>query len=218
MKKVLLILAGILLLLLGAAGVAGGALGLSVFGSQGSRSEPVAEVRTLSGALYVRSFNISQTRGPKGLLDVSLTATSGSGKDIFIGIAPPDDVQKFLLGVPYDAASRIENGAFVSKPVPGSTLPAPAPGEQSFWDASSSGRDASIDWANQAGEDVLVVMNADGSPGVVADLSAAIGSPKLFPTTAGALVVGTVLFFLGILLLVLGIRAGRKGGGASVSA
>lgn len=218
MKKVLLMIVGILLLLLGAAGVAAGALSLSVFGSQGERSEPVAQVRTLSGAIYVRSFNISQTKGPQGVLDISLVAEAGGGKDIFIGVAPPDAVQKFLLGVPYEAAARIENGSFVSKPVPGTKLPAPAPGEQDFWDASSSGRAPSIDWADQAGEDVLVVMNADGSPGVVADLSAAIGSPKLFSLTIGALVAGSVLFILGVLLLVLGIRAGRKGGGASVSA
>lgn len=167
MTRVIVALLGVLLAVLGIASASLGAVGVAAFGTEGRNTSEVASVESLGAAVYVRSLSLSLPESVAGFVpqsgwEVSVVASSASEKEVFVGVAPADQVQGFLAGVPYDAASEISQGVFVTKPVPGSVLPAPPPSEQDFWVASGQGRPASMVWQPEYSGLVLVVMNADG--------------------------------------------------------
>ncbi|MFI0432967.1 MAG: hypothetical protein ACH36H_07465 [Candidatus Nanopelagicales bacterium] len=215
MKKALLAILGVLLLLLGIAAAVASGLAISVFGTKGEHTTAVAPVNTDTPALYVRSFNVERTEGPQEHLDLRVVVTSANGKQVFVGLTPPDKAQAYLRGVPYDSASKIANGVFEVKPVPGLIVPAPAPEQQTIWTLSDSGTTATLPWDGQQGSEVLVVMNADGSAGVQADISATLYRANLGAMTIGLGVVGALVAVLGVVLLVLAVRSGGKASRAS---
>ena len=65
-------------------------------------------------------------------------------------------------------------------------------------------------WDGQHGSDVLVVMNADGTAGVRADISATLTRPNLGAMTIAVGVLGTLLAVFGVVMLVLAFRSGGK--------
>ncbi len=210
MKKAVLAIFGVLLLLLGIAAVVASGLVISVFGTKGENTTPVAVVDTDTAALYVRSFNVERTEGPQEYLNLSVGVKSTNGKTIFVGVTPPDKAQAYLRGVPYESASKISDGAFEVKAVPGLIVPAPAPEQQTIWTLSDSGTSATLPWDGQHGSDVLVVMNADGTAGVRADISATLTRPNLGAMTIAVGVLGTLLAVFGVVMLVLAFRSGGK--------
>ncbi len=119
-----------------------------------------------------------------------------SNQVTFAGIGPESAVNAYLAGVAHTqtgtfatphARSRIYGGAAPSSP----------PGAQTFWAASTSGfGQHTLTWTPQAGNWRMVVMNADGSAPVVADVSVGARLPHL--GTIGIAVLGG-----GILLLAL---------------
>lgn len=210
MKKALLTILGVLLMLVGIAGVVASGLIISVLGTKGEHTTAIAPVATDTAALYVRSFNVERTEGPQQYLDLNVNITSTNGKPLFVGLAPPDKAQAYLRGVPYESASKITDGAFQVMPVPGMTVPAPAPGQQQIWTVSDTGTATTLPWDGQRGSEVLIVMNADGTPGVQADISATLYRDNLGTLTIAVGVVGAVLAVLGVVLIVVGLRSGGK--------
>jgi hypothetical protein len=123
------------------------------------------------------------------------------GPALFVGIGPSADVDRYLAGVSHtlisdfwaDTARAIGGGA------PGS-----APGTQGFWAASAAGPGPqTLRWHPAPGSWTVVVMNADGRPGihVRADLGATY--PTLAWIAAGLLAAGAV-FGAGAALLITG--------------
>lgn len=211
MKRTMAVIAGVVVMLLGLAGAAAGATAIAVFGTEGAYRIPVADVRTEGAALYVRSFGLEQQVIPEGLLEVSLTARGESGAEVFLGVGPAAQVQAYLTGVPYDAAAELSNGAFVTNAVPGTRAPTP-PGDQAFWLTQETGSPAVLSWQPSYRADILVVMNADASAPVAVQLSAELGSPRLFPAAVAAIGIGVALSLFGLWLL---LRAGRRRSEAS---
>lgn len=209
----MLAILGVLLVLVGIAAVVVSGLVISVFGTKGENTTPVATVNTSTAALYVRSFNVERTDGPQQYLDLSVGAKSTNGKPLFVGVTPPDKAQAYLRGVPYESASKISNGAFEVKAVPGLIVPAPDPEQQNIWTVSDSGTTATLPWDGQHGSDVLVVMNADGTPGVQADITATLTRPHLGVASIAGAVIGALLAVLGLVLIVLAFRSGGKAAG-----
>lgn len=121
------------------------------------------------------------------------------GSALFVGIGPPADVDRYLAGVNQTVISdfwtnrvEVESGG----------TPASAPGTQDFWVASSTGPGArTLTWDPANGSWTVVVMNADGRPGidVRADLGARI--PALLWIAVGLLVAGAVFAAGGALLI-----------------
>ncbi len=189
----------VLVALLGA--LLGGWL-LSVFGTEGKYEVPVAEVSVPGAALYVNLFDVDPASYlPDGLLDTYVVASNPGPEDLFIGVGAANDVQDLLLGVPYDAASDLASGAFVLRSVPGSRIPAPAPQDSTLWQVSAAGNPAILSWNEQDGSGVFVVMNADGSAGVTAELTATLESPRVVPLMAVLLVVSLLVGLLGAAIL-----------------
>ncbi len=137
--------------------------------------------------------------------DIRVRGVATGSETLFMGIAPADAVAGYLDGVAHHEI--IEWDSFqdditdvVYARNEGSTDPT-APGTEGFWVASVSGSDEqALDWNIQSGEWALVIMNADGSPDVSADVQ--FGVARL----SALLPIGLVSLFVGFVALIGGGR------------
>ena len=89
--------------------------------------------------------------------------------------------------------------------------PASPPGEQTFWERSDAGTGTrTVEWQLATGDWTVVVMNADGTAGVHADLDLGGTLPVLRGVTIGLFVGGGVLLVGGVLLIVLPLVTRRR--------
>jgi hypothetical protein len=146
--------------------------------------------------------------------DVRVQASSATREDIFVGIGPADDVAAYLAGVGHD---EVVDGFDPSDlRATFGDAPASAPGEQGFWAASSAGDHEVVSWEVDPGSWSLVVMNADGSARVAAEVQ--LGANPDFVLELGVLLlaVAAVVGFGAGLAIFFGVRAHAHdaGGGA----
>ena len=123
---------------------------------------------------------------------------------LFVGIGPTTDVDRYLAGTSHTVISEFwdEKTEFVD----GDTPPS-APGTQDFWVASATGPGTqNVVWDPANGSWTVVVMTADGRPGI--DVGADLGAKMLaLPWIAlGVLAAGAVLLAGGLLLIAGAIR------------
>ncbi len=134
--------------------------------------------------------------------------SANPGKDIFVGIAPRQDVDRYLSGANYAELRDVEYRPFRPeyREIQGTAQP-PAPAAQGFWAGSAAGSgERNLDWKIESGQWSVVVMNADASPGVSADLQTGFRSELFGPIAAGLLAAGAVLLVLGVPLLIFGAQ------------
>ncbi len=141
--------------------------------------------------------------------DVRLTVSGQPGTAVFVGVARTNEVDAYLAGVAHDEITT-RSGEATYHRVPGtsSTTPAPsAPADQTFWAAQAVGAGTvPLDWKVASGSWTVVVMNADGSPGVAAVVTPSVRSDALGPLALTLLATGLVLTLLAVLALVLAFR------------
>lgn len=151
------------------------------------------------------------TDGPDWLFEqgrlatIRLNATSGDpAKELLLAIGPRDEVESFLRGVEHDVVVDVEVDPFEAeyRHQPGSRA-LPTPGTQPFWATVANRR---LEWEVEEGDWVAVVMNADGSRGVVADVSVAAKSDLILWVAIGSLAAGLLLGGLAALLILRGSR------------
>ncbi len=130
--------------------------------------------------------------------DVRVQGVATGSNALFMGIAPADAVAGYLDGVAHDEITEWESFQdditdVVYTRNDGATDPA-APETVGFWVASVGGSgEQTLDWTIESGEWALVIMNADGSPGVSADVRFGVARlAVLFPIGLASLVVGLV--------------------------
>jgi hypothetical protein len=149
---------------------------------------------------------------PFDLATVRLRATS-TDSEVFVGIGPKADIDRYLDGVKRTEVTSIRYFPFEVeyRDVPGSRAPTP-PAEQDFWAQSAAGEGTQeIQWSVAPGEWGIVVMNADGTPGVTADLQAAVRSDVISPIAIALIITGAVLLLIGIPMLIMGaVILGRR--------
>lgn len=146
-------------------------------------------------------------RGALGRVSIDVEARSGD-VPTFVGIGPSDDVDAFLAGVARDEVRRIDlRPERVSyRHHPGDAEPAP-PGDAGFWVVSTSTATSDrIEWKVESGDWTVVLMNADGSAGVDADVRLGIKVGWLLPALIGLLVGGVLAIAAGVALIVAGAR------------
>ena len=127
-------------------------------------------------------------------------------KPVFVGIAPRAEVAAYLTDVEHSELISVTFAPFRAtyRTVPGSRTPEP-PGRQTFWAVSAEGAGTQqVETALRSGNWVVVVMNADATPQVAADLTAGVRSALLGPIAAGLIVGTIVLLGAGVALLVWG--------------
>ena len=161
------------------------------------------------------SAGVSWLYPPTLLGEVRIRVTpTAPGGPLFVGIGPSTEVDRYLAGTNHtvitefwgDKTEAVEGGP-----------PASAPATQDFWVASTAGSGSqTLVWDPADGSWTVVVMNADGRPGlaVSADLGARV--PALPWIALGFLAAGAI-FMAGGALLTVGAIRGRRARQASTA-
>ena len=139
-------------------------------------------------------------------------APTDRGEQLFIGVARSADVEAYLADVGH-AELRELYGRFGSREPALSTTseqpggaPAQPPTEAGIWVASASGSGIQeLTWRPSDGDWTVVVMRADGTPGVSALVRAGATVPGLGWLIAGLFTAGAVLLALGGLCIGLAV-------------
>ena len=139
---------------------------------------------------------------------IRLRVDSNHDKPVFVGIARSKDVDAYLSGSAYAELTDVEYSPFEPsyRDHAGAQSPG-APAGQDIWAASTHGPGTqTLTWDVEDGSWSVVVMNADGSPGVDAGVSA--GARITWLGTLGWSLMGAGILMLagGTALVVTGAR------------
>jgi hypothetical protein len=221
MKRIFLITAGAVtsLLAVGLIGLGGLALwGDSQKDESGYLSTDSQTFAASTHALATENLDLDLD-GAEGLVDstglgdIRLDVDPRSDKPVFVGIARTDEVSSYLSDVSHTTLTDIDYEPFEASysPHAGEGTPA-APAGERIWAASTEGAGPqTLTWDVEDGDWSVVVMNADGSRGVEADISAGAKLPFLTELGWSALGGGSILLLAAVALAVFGIRPPRKG-------
>ena len=166
---------------------------------------------TASYAMVSENLEIHADGGaevlPQRLLgDAKITAEPNGDAPVFVGIAATADVEEYLSGVGRSTFTGVVQEDPVLTTVEGGAPSVPPTGSDIWVDQSSGTGTQSIEWEIEDGDWTVVVMNADGSRGVSADLAAGATVPALGWVVAFTLSVAAVLLVVALVLLVAGVR------------
>ena len=146
--------------------------------------------------------------------EVRMQGTSSGSNALFMGIAPTTAVDEYLSGVAYDevTAWEVGRGAVISDVEytthGGPATPPNPPGTEGLWVASVEGTGLqTLDWTIESGDWTAVIMNADASAGVAAELAFGAALSSIDTIVATSLTVGFLALILGGLLLYRGLRS-----------
>jgi hypothetical protein len=225
-RRIGLILTGAVAGLLALAALGVGAAAFSLDGEKNDRGYLTTDSeRFATGARALATDNLDvDLDGVDWLVDsddlgkVELEVTSNGDEPLFVGIGRTQDVATYLRGVEHTRVTDLDTNLFEgSDPFEASYLREPgerrpgAPEKQSFWAASAQGRGTqTLDWQLEDGDWSIVLMNADGSRGVAADVSAGAMLSFLDELGWSAAGVGGGLLLLALTLTVLGVRPPRN--------
>ena len=130
---------------------------------------------------------------------------------VFVGMARPADVERYLGGVEHVTAHGAP-GYRVTYTRHGGAAPATPPAHAVPWTVQATGTGTQrleFDAQAQRGDQVAVVMNADGSGSVRGHTESAVTQPSL-PWIAGGLLAGGLVLGAGaVLLIVKAVRRAR---------
>jgi len=187
--------------------------------AEGFYSSPSGRLETTAHAITSDRIDIAAGPGEGVYLDlgalatIRLTVESTGEKPVFVGIASKADVDRYLRGVsraevddmrfaPFAVTYRYVEGGAPSSP----------PARADIWAAAAEGPGRqTLEWALQQGEWAIVVMNADGSPGVSTDISAGVMAPWAVPVALALLAVAILGLVIGAVMLVVGVVALARG-------
>jgi hypothetical protein len=215
--RVISVIAGVVVGAMGLAGVVGGAAMLVL--DQGVRdggfiTTPAQTVQSGGYAVVLGDVRIdaggTDTALPGRIIgDVRLRVTPTRAEPpLFVGIAREEDVTAYLGNV---ARTLPGQGSLADEQLSGGA-PVVPPAALDIWVAEASGPGAQeLRWTPRGGQWSAVVMNADGSGGVAAQIEFGAELPWLGPAGVGVLVFGFVLLGLGVVLVAVGVaRASRR--------
>jgi hypothetical protein len=130
---------------------------------------------------------------------------SESLRPVFVGIGPAADVSRYLSGVEHSVVTDLERRPRYTRRA--GDAPASPPADQPFWVASASGTgEQTLEWDPEEGDWQVVVMNTDGSRGVVAELSIGAELDPLLWIGIGLLVAGGLLAAGAAFAITAGVR------------
>jgi uncharacterized membrane protein len=216
--KIVAIVIGALLIIIGLALVVPGSLLLWVSGAhQDSDGYVTTSDRQLTSDAYALTtpdirLHIGSADWIPGGGSVQIQVTSAGTGPVFVGIGPTADVEAYLSGVAYDEVTQL--GWFTSgvryRTHQGGA-PSTPPAQQTFWVAQQEGSGTqTLRWDVQGGDWTAVVMNGDATAPVDVSVSLGLRLGFLFPVGLGMVIGGVVLLALGITLVVLGARRSHE--------
>jgi hypothetical protein len=133
-------------------------------------------------------------------------ADSRNDKNVFVGIATAADARAYLSGVAVDRVESWDDDPEFTY-VPGESSVAP-PESQDIWVASNATGD--LEWDISNGDWAIVVLNADGTPGVDVGVTGSARIPFLRTIGVVLIAAGLVGMTLGGLLTYYGVRRVRE--------
>jgi hypothetical protein len=139
---------------------------------------------------------------------VRIRGESPGAKMLFIGVGPEAAVAKYLGTVAHASVQDIDFDPFRVEyfPIAGGAPQGP-PTEQRFWAASASGVGTqTLTWEVREGDWSVVLMNADGSRSVVADIDVGAKLSFLLWVAIGSLLGGVLVLGGSTALIVLAAR------------
>jgi Domain of unknown function (DUF4389) len=211
--RIVAIVAGSILALISLGLLAGGIGGIVIDQTQrdadGFLMSPSEEFDTGTYALVSETLDVG-AEVPQWVINEligTVRIESESERSVFVGIAAESDADTYLSDVRRAVVTDVGDPDYSIRR---GEAPASAPGAQSFWVASTTGAgERVLDWDVEDGDWVIVVMNADGTAGVTADLRIGAEVDPLIWIALGVLVAG-VLFGLGAAALIyVGSRRGH---------
>jgi hypothetical protein len=218
--KILLLLFGSLLALVALALLAAG--GTLVWANETQRDDDgyvstrTERFATGTYALTHEGAEIGDvTDAPDWLVDrlgtVQIRATSTTGKPVFVGIGREADVAAYLARVAHDEVTDIDFDPFeTTVRTRAGGAPAAPPGERRIWAASASGRGTQVaTWDIEGGDWSVVVMNADGSRRVAADIELAAKAGWIRWLGVGLAAAGLLIGLVSAAMIVAGARTQR---------
>mgnify|MGYP001071507017 CR=1 FL=1 len=202
-------LAGVVALA-GLATALGGAAVVAVDQTQredGYVTSPWESFSTRGHALVSEEIDLA-IDGPDWLVDDVLgdvRIESRGDRPLFVGVAREADAARYLDGVSRSVVDDIGHAGVGGRYATRAGGPPPTPpGEQRFWAAASDdARDGALTWAAQDGRWTVVVMNADGSAGVDAELRVGAELPDLLWIGLGVLAFGLLLLAVAAVIVYL---------------
>jgi hypothetical protein len=213
--KLALLISGVVLALFGfGAAVGGGGLlwAQSERTDDGYLTSPTYKLETDGSALTAEEIHLG---GPTpgdwvpwfARFEVRIDVEAVDGAPVFAGFAPRRDVDGYLDGVAHAEVARlgVRSDDVTYRSSAGSVVPEP-PAGQGFWVASTEGPGAQrLTWQAEPGTWALVVMNADASPGIAVQASAATPGGFLLPVGIALLIGGLVLLGIAVALVLVAV-------------
>ena len=193
--------------------VAGGYLLSAATGNGGWVALGHGTYQTDSYAVATEPADWGTTTYALGAVDkVRIRVTpSDPATPVFVGMAPPADVQRYLEGVRYVTAHGAP-GYRVTYTRHDGQAPATPPAHAIPWTVQATGtgtQTLEFDAQQQRGDQVAVVMNADGSPSVSGRAESTVTQPSLLWIASGLLAGGVVLGVGAVLLIATPVRRAR---------
>ena len=167
---------------------------------------------TASHAIVTEGFKVDSDIPRWLIARTRITATSSAGKSLFIGVARQRDIDAYLANVSRSQIRNLEYGPFAVDYTNRAGTAAPAlPGSRSIWAASTSGTgEQELDWRLRSGEWRVVLMNADGSAGVSADVKVGGTVDHVVPVALGITGGGLLILLFGVAVVYAGRGRERR--------
>jgi hypothetical protein len=217
--RIVLIIVGVIAALIGLALLIGGVSGLwlneTKRDDQGYFNSSTERFSTATYAIATDDLDVGND-GPEWLFEagrlgrVRIRATGQ--KPVFIGIGRASEVSSYLEGTSYALVKDVDYEPFdvQYEPVPGTGRPG-SPAGKDFWVASASGPGTqTLTWDLEGGRWAAVLMNADGSRSVAADVKVGAKISWLIWVVIGLLALGLVVLAAGGSMIYLGTRSRRE--------
>jgi hypothetical protein len=171
---------------------------------------------TRTAAITTRDIDLG-TPGPddwwadRDIATVRFRGASATDQPIFLGVARDADVERWLTGVPHDEIVDVDADPFHATyrvHDAGGTATASSPLDQRFWVRRTTGLGTrTLTWHLRPGHWAVVMMNADGSAPVKADVDLGVKVRYLVPLALGLGGGGLVFLLIGAGLIVGGVVA-----------
>jgi hypothetical protein len=166
-----------------------------------------------SGGYAIAMKTVDVSKAPQWALDAGVDRVrvqASSGRPIFVGIARTGELDRYLRGTEHDDVSGLAYHPFqVDYDHASGRAADRLPANETFWVKSVSGAGkVALDWKPRPGSWRAVVMNADGSRGVTAELKFGVRTSLLRWLGAG-LLGAAALAAAGAAVLLARARVGR---------
>lgn len=214
-KRVILLVLGTLVALLGLSLLAAGGAGAWALGERDSSGYFTTGTNRLSTpeyALVSENLDVdSDVPGWFGDHFATVRIQATSDRPVFVGIARTGEIDRYLTGVAHDEITDIDADPFdyTARRVGGSAAPA-SPTKQSFWRVQASGSGTqTIKWSLEGGDWSALAMNADGSRAVSVDARFGIRVKSLIWLMVVGFIVGALVLLGGAAMIYFGARRPR---------